>query len=177
MSHHSHTHTHTHLGGAMRVVGMLLLTLASVLLTASPHATAMTSTPFTADLSLQASFSPTTAPGVFTVTTSGGGIAFHLGEVTASSTETLDFATAPGTTVVRDGRMVLVAANGDELHWSYGGSASLPGPDGSAAISGSYTITGGTGRFSDAAGSGTISGSANGITGAVLLTYRGRVEY
>jgi hypothetical protein len=97
--------------------------------------------------------------------------------VTLSATETLDFATSPGVIVVRDGRMVLVAANGDELHWSYAGTGSLPDTDGDTAITGSFVISGGTGRFDDATGEGTIEGTVRTSTGLVSVTYQGTVSY
>lgn len=158
------------------ILPVLLAALASVMATALPVPAAAATTPFTADVALHASLAATPQPGVFTATTAGAGQASHLGQVTYASTETLDFATAPGSTVVRDGRSVMVAANGDELHCTYAGTGSPPGKDGSSAITGTYIITGGTGRFSDAVGDGTIDGSANAVTGILRLTYGGTIN-
>jgi hypothetical protein len=160
----------------MRLIRVLIALVASVLLTASLAEAATSGAPFKADLTLQASFAGTPVPGVFAVTTSGAGHASHLGRVTASSTETLDFASSPGSTVLRDGRMVLVAANGDELHWMYVGTGSPPGEQGISTISGTFMITGGTGRFSDATGNGVIHGAANAATGVVSVSYRGAIS-
>src|SRR4029079_2675925 len=110
----------------MRFTRMLLAALAVLVLSAATVATASTTMPFKSDASLQSSLSPTPVPGVFTGTLTGTGHASHLGRVTLSATETLDFSSSQGVIVVRDGRMVLVAANGDELHWTYAGTGSMP---------------------------------------------------
>ncbi len=159
----------------MRLIRILLSVLAVVLLTAPPMATAAPTTPFRSDFTAQASFAETPLPGVLTVTTSGVGHATHLGKITLSTTETLDFVTSPGSLVIRDGRLVMVAANGDELHWTYEGTGSLPDEDGDSSLTGTFVITGGTGRFSDATGSGTFQGAGNAVTGAASLSYRGTI--
>ena len=111
------------------------------------------------------------------MTTSGVGHASHLGRITVSTTETLDFVTSPGTLLVRDGRQVMVAANGDELYLSYEGTGSLPDGDGESVLTGTFVVTGGTGRFSDASGDGTFGGSGNAVTGLASLSYRGTIAY
>jgi hypothetical protein len=161
----------------MRLIHTLLAALAAVLLAAPSVATAAITTPLRFDFTAQASFAETSVPGVFTVTTSGVGHASHLGRITVSTTETLDFVTSPGTLLVRDGRLVMVAANGDELHWTYEGTGSLPDADGESVLTGTFVITGGTGRFSDASGGGTFGGSGNAVTGLASLSYRGTIAY
>ena len=61
--------------------------------------------------------------------------------------------------------MVMVAANGDELRWAYEGIGSLPDAQGISELTGTFVITGGTGRFTDATGSGTFLGTGNTVTG------------
>ena len=161
----------------MRLIRTLVAVLAAVLLTAPPVAAAATTTPFRSDFTAQASFAETPVPGILTVTTSGVGHASHLGRITLSTTETLDFVTSPGTLVIRDGRLVMVAANGDELHWTYEGTGSLPDADGDSSLAGTFVISGGTGRFSDATGGGTFQGSGNAVTGVASLSYRGTIAY
>ncbi len=161
----------------MRFTRVLIAALATVLLTAPPMALAATTTPFTSDFTAQASFAETPVAGVFAVTTSGVGHASHLGKVTVSTSETLDFVTSPGILVVRDGQLVMVAANGDELYWSYEGTGSLPDENGESLLTGTFVITGGTGRFSDATGGGTFHGSGNAVTGLASLSYRGSIAY
>ena len=161
----------------MRLIRVIVALTAAVLLTAPPGATAASSTPFRSDFAAQASFAETSVPGVFTVTTSGAGHASHLGRVTLSTMESLDFAASPGSLVIRDGRLVMIAANGDELRWTYEGTGSLPDEDGDSTLTGTFVISGGTGRFSDATGSGTFQGTGNAVTGAASLSYRGTISY
>ena len=161
----------------MRLIRILIAALAAVLLAAPPVATAATTRPFSSDFTAQGSFAETPVPGVLTGTSSGSGHASHLGRITLSTTETLDFVTTPGTLVIRDGRLVMVAANGDELYWSYEGTASTPDEDGDSSLTGTFVITGGTGRFSGATGGGTFEGSGNAVTGVATLAYRGTIAY
>ncbi len=161
----------------MRLIRTLLAVLAAVLMTALPAATADTTTPFKSNITAQASIAETPEPGVLTLTAFGAGYASHLGKVTLSTTETLDFVTSPGGLVIRDGRMVMVAANGDELRWAYEGIGSLPDAQGISELTGTFVITGGTGRFTDATGSGTFLGTGNTVTGVASVSYRGTIAY
>ena len=161
----------------MLLIRTLLAALTAFVLTAPPTATAAPTTPFKSDITAQASFAETSVPGVFNVTTSGVGHASHLGKVTLSTTETLDFVTTPETLLVRDGRLVMIAANGDELHWAYEGTGSPPDEEGISVLTGTFLITGGTGRFADATGSGTFHGTGNAVTGVAIVSYRGSITY
>ena len=164
----------------MRLIRLLLAILAAaaaVLLTTPPVATAATTTPFKSEITAQASFAETSFPGVLTLTGSGVGHASHLGNVTVATTETLDLVTSPGGLVIRDGRMVMVAANGDELLWAYDGVGSLPDAQGVSTFSGTFLITGGTGRFADATGGGTFQGTGNTITGVAIVSYQGTIAH
>ena len=89
--------------------------------------------------------------------------AIHLGtvEVDMSHCGYIDFQT--GVIADRDGRFIVTAPNGDELHIGYEGHAIA------GAFDGRYTITGGTGRFIEAAGSGTFVGMADRSTGTLPL--------
>jgi hypothetical protein len=153
------------------------LALGASMALVAPAALASAPTPFKAEITLQASFTPTTAPGVLSGTTSGAGHASHLGRVTLTSTEVLDLTAAPGRLTVRDGHMVMVAANGDELHWSYGGGGPLPDANGDSDLTGTFVITGGTGRFEDAVGGGTAEGAGSVVTGIASFSYRGTITY
>lgn len=161
----------------MRLIRTLLAVFAAVLMTVLPAAGAATTTPFKSDITAQASFAETPVPGIFTLTGSGAGYASHLGKVTLTTTETLDFVTSPGSLVIRDGRMVMVAANGDELRWAYEGIGSLPDADGISELTGTFVITGGTGRFADATGGGTFLGTGSTVTGVATVSYQGTIAY
>jgi hypothetical protein len=158
-----------------RVAMTIFLALGVSMALVAPPVLAAAPTPFKAEIALQASFVPTTTPGVLAGTTSGAGHASHLGRVTLTSTETLDVTASPGRLTVRDGRMVMVAANGDELHWSYSGGGPLPDANGESALTGTFVITGGTGRFETASGGGTAEGVGNVVTGIATFSYRGTI--
>jgi hypothetical protein len=160
-----------------RTIFAALVTLTAVLLGAPPVATATTTTPFKSEITAQSSISETPVPGVLTLTGSGVGHASHLGKVTLSTSETLDFAASPGSLVIQDGQMVMVAANGDELRWAYEGIGLLPDEQGISEFTGTFVITGGTGRFTDAAGSGTFQGTGNAVTGLAIVSYQGTIAY
>ena len=102
------------------------------------------------------------APPTLVIDTAGN--ATHLGNFTRH--ETITF-TGPGTFV---GHLAFVAANGDEL------DADLAGHFVSADDAvGTYTFTGGTGRFSDATGTATFAASKSGLD--VALTFKGTIDY
>jgi len=108
--------------------------------------------PFTATLGITEHIELTRAACPLTAAVSGGGTATHLGRVTVSSDDcilprgaTLDFISP---------NVVLTAANGDQIFASYAGRVRQA--DG--AISGSYAISGGTGRFENARGTGDLVG-------------------
>lgn len=74
------------------------------------------------------------------------------------------------------GALTLTAANGDELFVSY--AAVSPFPDASGAIhpTGTFTITGGTGRFASAAGGGTLAADANVADPATTAVLDGTID-
>jgi hypothetical protein len=162
-----------------RHIVRIFVALTALLLWTAPAATAAKPVPVPsrAEFFLDASFVPTATPGVFAVTGSGSGRATHLGQVTVSTSELVDFTVSPGTVTIRGGEMVVVAANGDELYSNYSGGGSLPDVNGVVSFSGTFTITGGTGRFSDATGGGTFEGEGNVVTGDVVVSYQGTIRY
>jgi hypothetical protein len=110
------------------------------------------------------------SPPYLVGTTTGTGHASHLGAITLLATDCIT-PTFP-TFNFSSGRLTFTAANGDLLKIAYQGVL-LPTPGGvpsSYTISGSYNVTGGTGRFSDASGSGVLSGSED------LATREGRFQ-
>lgn len=107
--------------------------------------------------------------------TTGQGHALHLGQVTLRSTDCVTLGASQFT--FTDGALVLVAANGDTLTADYSG-ALLP----SAAypvytLSGSFRITGGSGRFSGATGAGSLTGTSNIVTGQGAYLATGTIGY
>ncbi len=103
------------------------------------------------------------------VTASGTALGTHVGTALWSDSETLDpCSQAPNVHVVGDG--VLTAASGDELLIHY--DMTTPFPDANFQIHprGTFTITGGTGRFTGASGGGLIAvdGTAGGAETGVF---------
>ena len=156
-----------------RIVLILLGISASLLAPAA--AEAASEPPFRAEFTGQAMFTPTSTPGVFVNTFAGEGLASHLGRVEVSVTEIIDLTSPSGAVVQRDGRMTMNAANGDALRWSYSGAGTSPDAGGDLTFSGTYTVTGGTGRFADASGRGTYTGAGNVVTGKASVSYTGTV--
>lgn len=80
--------------------------------------------------------------GGVVITAVGEGTATKLGKFTRSETILLDPATGTVT-----GTITFVAADGDELYCTFEGAYTSP-----TTLSGTYTFTGGTGRFESASG-------------------------
>lgn len=91
---------------------------------------------------------------------SGEGTASHLGLFTV----TFSFCARPGGTLA-DGRGTFVAANGDELYFTFDGTSSFAPPS-SVNFTSFAAFAGGTGRFVDASGPAVVTGSVDVVTGA-----------
>jgi hypothetical protein len=77
----------------------------------------------------------------------------HLGK-----TEMTGNHCTPAAADVEGGEMILVAANGDEVHIDYSGFAPPPDPEtGLITVDIEYVITGGNGRFAEASGGGDMT--------------------
>ena len=74
----------------------------------------------------------------------------HLGRATATAEETATF-TATGPII--SNTTTYTAANGDQLFVAFSGSGTLPDQNLVVSVSGTETVTGGTGRFAGATGS------------------------
>ncbi len=108
--------------------------------------------------------------------TIGNGVASHFGSVNFVATDCVN----PGASqfVFSNGALTLTAANGDTLSASYDGVLTPNWqPNSLSALSGLFTVTGGTGRFSRAAGSGYLQGSENLATGQGHFELTGRISY
>jgi len=114
---------------------------------------------------------------------SGTGQATHLGKVSESGSLSFDFDNFPVSLGI-SATGTLTAANGDEVFFAYDVTLTdtASPPQGTTyAESGSYTVTGGTGRFAGATGGGTISGtcvsSFSSTTGTCNDTWKGTIGY
>jgi hypothetical protein len=151
----------------------LLLTLA----TAAP-ATAHQSRPMLGELRLTFAPAPVQrcGPDALTLEFSGGGLATHLGLVSGTGSNCTELSLASGAVDIWDGEATYVAADGSTIQTSYAGTQQAP-VDGTAVAITVHTITGGTGRFADAAGSWTVSGSVAFATGTFVGDLEGWITY
>jgi hypothetical protein len=92
----------------------------------------------------------------------------HLGYTTGTIIQTLDVAGPPSNGVlpltISEGRITYIAANGDELHTGFEGTASIDFASGTIEFQGIETIGGGTGRFSGASGTSYLEGNASALS-------------
>jgi len=66
--------------------------------------------------------------------------------------------------------------DGSELHYTCAGT-SIEDPPGSATFSGSFTVTGGTGRFTNATGGGDFAGNSDLVAGVDHWEFDGTISY
>jgi hypothetical protein len=91
------------------------------------------------------------------VESTGSGQISHFGHVTMTESHTTTILASSGyaTSLVTGGTATITAANGDRLFLAFSGTGVRTGPS-QFDDTLSYTITGGTGRFGGASGSGVI---------------------
>ena len=140
-----------------------------------------TGVPFAAKLTTQEQIGPNPAQcqsaPYLAGSTSGTGHATHLGQVTGTALDCITPPAAGYTYTFSNGKLTLVAANGDELRATYSGTLNPTAVPPVYAITGVYQITGGTGRFTNASGSGRLGGIENLQTGQGQLSLDGTISY
>ena len=133
---------------------------------------------FTIDESLDVS--PDAGCPILTGIISGQGKATHLGRTSFSGTNcvTPPANGAPPVYNFSDGKIVLMAANGDTLNGTFSGSF-VPTGQGTmfTVVNGTYSFNRGTGRFAAATGSGTLTGTQDIATGKGQLQAKGTISY
>jgi hypothetical protein len=145
----------------LRSIAVLVVTAAFCLPARLDAAQGGTARPFKGSAS--GAVSGSIPPNVLLVGATGN--ATHLGNFTRQEVLVLG---ADGSFT---GTIVFVAANGDELHVDVSG-----GFTGATTAAGTYTFTGGTGRFDDATGSATFEVDAPDF-GHVSVTFDGTINY
>ena len=105
------------------------------------------------------------------ITREGTGTATYLGNYTEHVVMQVNLLTLHGAGVA-----TFTAANGDTLSATSDGQATRIGPT-TLSIVEHYTITGGTGRFSDATGSFTLESTLEQTTGASSGTFSGAIDH
>jgi hypothetical protein len=133
-----------------------------------------------ARLSISAAYDATPVPdascGGFRVTGVGTASGTQIGEHgTWHDEECANLAASPGSIVIH-GNLVLGATAGDEIFISY--DVTSPDPDATGAIhpSGTFTVVGGTGRFHDASGGGTLEASGSVVDPATTAQLDGSIR-
>jgi hypothetical protein len=100
---------------------------------------------------------------------SGGGNGTHLGRFTYTATIAIDDSTGDGT-----GTVVWTAADGDQVFASTHGSI-VNESETSITLRETQTITGGTGRFTGAAGTVIVTRALDFATGTTIGSYEGTI--
>lgn len=134
----------------------LALSFGGVALTPNPVQAA--DRPFKANLTGNANLSPTDNPAVLRNDETGVGNATHLGRFTWADVEFANFGVVPGEVHVV-ATFTMTAANGDQLYGEFTSIGTFADAV-TLVIHGSFQLAGGTGRFSDATGSGDIDAVA-----------------
>jgi len=133
------------------------------------------SLPFIAFIKGNLDLMETEDPCILTNEDTGGGFATHMGRITATTKESLNFCSnAPDIAV--NGNLVLANANGDSLSCTYE-TVATPVP-GSAEVTstGSYECQFGTGRFTYCSGEGTLAARGSLSTFKVGLVLVGKLN-
>jgi hypothetical protein len=156
------------------LLAALLIAVAVLGLGASPAA-AKNAVPFSASFAGAA----IAAPDFSSVTFSGSGHATQLGVSTSAGYLVLTAAPSPcAGGVPNDQYETFTAANGDTLSII---STDVGCPVDATGFrfhgTGNWTVTGGTGRFSDATGSGTLEGHADFLAGTFSFDLTGSIAY
>jgi hypothetical protein len=146
--------------------------------TALPAAADAGQTPFKATFAEHVAFAPCPFP-IFCFTAGGTGQASHMGRALEQRAATFDFSLLRATGCSPSpGTSTLTAANGDQVIMSIVGTVCSTGPS-TSTLTFAYVVTGGTGRFEEATGSGT--GTAHGTTtgpssGIASIEYNGAIS-
>src|SRR5262245_2203110 len=146
-------------------------TFVIVALAVAVPASVASAKPFKAKLDGTAHLSPGPAPNQLLNHETGEGNATHLGKFQWEDDELATFTSETHVVVV--GTFTMTAANGDKVFGVLSTEGDLV--DGALVISGTYQVTGGTGRFLNATGSGDLDAVADpgppfGFSGTFLGT-------
>jgi hypothetical protein len=114
--------------------------------------------PFKATQTGNAHLTPTDNPRFVRNDETGTGNATHLGLYSWTSVEIVDFIGFPPDVAVC-GSFTMTAADGDKLYGAYETTGRLIDPV-TLEVQGTFTFTGGTGRFANAAGGGVLGAKA-----------------
>ncbi len=159
-----------------RWIALAVAVLCAVLV-AIPQQAAANLVPFRATVAETFTAGPCPPTPSLCVTATGNGQATHLGNIRESAAIVSNLASGPGPGCATDGHAetrttTLVAANGDQISLVATGYGCPTGPTTQSAVD-SYVVTGGTGRFSGASGSGTITATIDLASLTAVVTFSG----
>jgi hypothetical protein len=162
----------------MRKLSRLALASLALTLAGAAPASAHQVRPMLGELRL--TFTPASVqrcgPDALTLEFGGVGLATHLGRVSGTGSNCTELSLATGAVDIWDGVATYIAADGSTIQTSYAGTQQAPVAGTAVAIT-VHTVTGGTGRFADAAGSWTVSGSVDFATGTFVGDLEGSITY
>jgi hypothetical protein len=104
------------------------------------------------------------------------GVASHLGSLTGTGSNCTEFTLATSAVAVWDGLATFAAADGSTLSTTAEGTQAAP-VAGRAEFSVTHTISGGTGRFAEAAGIWEVTGVIDFTTGTIEGQVAGWLSY
>jgi hypothetical protein len=129
--------------------------------TANVQQSALNTVPFHAKVQNTIEIIGPPPPPIINAIFPGVGKSSPFGQFSLLATSQIDITVFP---FHQETQYVLTFRNGDELYFDSVGTG-IEDPPGSTVFSGDFTVTGGTGHFSNATGSGTYAGSADVIAG------------
>ena len=151
----------------------LALVVATLLASNAPEAQAVA--PFRATIAITESIQQIGAPPCILVgDISGTGQATQLGRVTVVSSDCINPISQTAFSFSSN-QLVLTVASGEQIFAMYNGI--LTSEDGVGIISGGYQIVGGTGRYAQATGAGTVEGVEDLSTGKGFVQLNGTFSY
>jgi hypothetical protein len=173
----------THLNNAIRKertatsyarrISLVVIALMAVMVVVPLQASAASPVPFRATVAETFTAALCDPFPSLCITTGGRGHATHLGRIREAATVVSDLASNPAPGCHTETRMTtLIAANGDKIMLNATGRNCATGPTTVTAVD-AYVVTGGTGRFIGAKGSGTITATIDLASGTALVSFRG----
>lgn len=165
----------------MKLSSPFTAVLFSALAFTAAAAFAETNVPFSAKFNIDETLVPGTGPACPLIgVISGQGNASYLGRTAVAGTNcvTPPADGAPPVFNFADGSIILMAANGDTITGTFQGSF-VPTGKGNifTVVNGTYSFNRGTGRFSAATGSGTLTGTQDIVSGKGELQANGRISF
>jgi hypothetical protein len=160
----------------------LVAAVATGMIAVPHHAAAASLVPFHATMNETFLFqAPTCDPNMICSPITGSGQATHLGRTSEAAEVFVDLLNPPAPNCLSETRTVtLTGANGDQITLALTGqscvTAGQPGTLTVGTAADSWVVTGGTGRFSGATGSGTNTALIDGATLTAVTTFTGTLS-